>query len=220
MTGLTKNCPTCNSIMSYSRKDSLKESIDKNRQCKKCAKKDTIPSFIEDGTISKEVLKLISKTWFKNGDRPVNADAKKGLTYEDIYGIKKAKDIKDKLSSYIRTTEANEKRRAASRLIMIERLRKINKSFHPPYNPKACQYFNQLMKESNTYIQHAENGGEFLIRELGYWVDGYDQINNIVYEYDEKHHFVNEQLLNKDVRRQQEITNFLKCKFIRIKESI
>lgn len=45
------------------------------------------------------------------------------------------------------------------------------------------------MKDSNFFIQHAENFGEFYIKELGYYVDGYDKENNIVYEWDEKWHY-------------------------------
>jgi hypothetical protein len=62
------------------------------------------------------------------------------------------------------------------------------------------------------------NGGEFYIEKLGFWVDGYDKENNIIYEYDEKHHFdKNGKLLECDSNRQYEIENFLKCEFIRIK---
>lgn len=89
---------------------------------------------------------------------------------------------------------------------------------YPRYNPKACEYFNQMMKESNMFIQHAENLGELHIKELGYFVDGYDKENNTVYEYDEKHHYKCGKLTEKDIKRQKEITKFLNCKFIRIKE--
>jgi hypothetical protein len=74
------------------------------------------------------------------------------------------------------------------------------------------------MEETGTNIQHAENGGEFFIKELGYWVDGYDHINNIVYEWDETPHYVNNELREKDKLRQIEIEKFLNCKFIRIRE--
>ena len=74
-----------------------------------------------------------------------------------------------------------------------------------------------MMIENNIYIQHARNGGEYHIKELGYWVDGYDKINNVVYEFDEKYHSSKKQQ-EKDKTRQQEIEYFLKCKFIRIKE--
>ena len=218
MEELIKNCPSCDCIMTYSRKDSLKESIKKNRQCKKCAKKGTIPSFIINGKVSDEVLSKTSKSWFQKGQRPANSDFRKGKTIHEIYGDK-ADEILIKYQNRTQSDESNEKRRIKSRLIMIERLKKINKNFHPPYNPKACEYFNRLMVETKSHIQHAENGGEYFIKSLGFWVDGYDQENNIVYEFDEKHHFKNGQLYEKDIKRQNTITDHLKCKFIRIKWS-
>jgi hypothetical protein len=89
----------------------------------------------------------------------------------------------------------------------------------PFYNKNGCEYFNNLMKTNNCFIQHAENGGEFYIKKLGYFVDGYDEKNNIVYEWDEKHHYQRGKLSEKDIIRENEITNLLKCTFIRIKES-
>lgn len=88
----------------------------------------------------------------------------------------------------------------------------------PNYNKNGCEYFNSLMLEMNVNIQHAENGGEYHIKELGYFVDGYDRENNIVYEWDECHHYIGGKLREKDLIRQKEIENFLHCKFIRIKE--
>ena len=66
---------------------------------------------------------------------------------------------------------------------------------------------------------HAENGGEFHIKELGYWVDGYSPSKNIVFEFDEPSHFDKNGLLKKrDQIRQKEIEQYLKCIFIRIRE--
>lgn len=104
------------------------------------------------------------------------------------------------------------------RLNFIEKLKSIDKQFHPPYNRKGCEYFDNLMKETGINIQHAENGGEYYIEELGYWVDGYDKENNTVYEWDEKRHYVDDKLLEKDMIRQRNIEEFLGCTFIRIKE--
>lgn len=204
--------------MSYNRKDTLKESIDKNRNCKKCAKKNTTPSFIIDGKVSKSVLEKTSKTWFKKGHKPLNAEYRKGKTLSELYGNEKSKEILVKYKNRFVSQESIEKRRINSRKKMIEMLQKINKNFHPSYNPKACEYFNQLMKNTNTFIQHAENGGEYFIKELGFWVDGYDSENNIVYEYDEKHHFTSNKLNDKDINRQKLITEFLNCYFVRIKD--
>ena len=102
------------------------------------------------------------------------------------------------------------------RISVIKKLEKINKDFHPPYNPRGCDYFNKLMEEKGIRIQHAENGGELYIKELGYWVDGYDKENNVVYEWGEKKHYINGILREKDSIRQKEIEDFLKCEFIRI----
>ena len=214
----SKLCPSCNCVMNYKRKDTLKESIDKNRNCKKCAKKNTIPSFIIDGKVSKSVLEKTSKTWFKKGQKPLNAEFRKGKTLSELYGDEKSKEILVKYKNRFVSQESIEKRRINSRKKMIEMLQKLNKDFHPPYNPKACEYFNQLMKKTNTFIQHAENGGEYFIKELGFWVDGYDSENNIVYEYDEKHHFTSNKLNDKDINRQKLIIEFLNCSFIRIKD--
>jgi hypothetical protein len=93
--------------------------------------------------------------------------------------------------------------------------------FLPAYNKKGCLFFNKLMEnDNNIKICHAENGGEYHIKELGYWVDGYDKENNVVYEWDEDHHFNSKgELKLKDINREKEIKEFLKCEFIRIRQS-
>jgi len=83
----------------------------------------------------------------------------------------------------------------------------------PNFNPKAC-YIIEKYGENNGYnFQHALNGGEFYIKELGYWVDGYDKEKNVVIEYQEKHH-LHPKHIEKDKRRKEEIIKILKCKFI------
>lgn len=244
MCEFSKECPSCGVLIFYTRKDTLKDSISKNRECKKCAKKGTIPSFIINGEILPEVLEKTSKTWFKKGDRPKNADERKGKSLIDLYGEDKANEILIKYQNRIQSEESNNKRKETMikrweegifdtvnrvctenaknihRINMVKRLKETFTNFHPPYNVKACEYFNLLMEENNIYIQHALNGGEYHIKELGYWVDGYDVKNNIVYEFDEKHHFnKNGQLSNKDIERQNKIINHLNCNFVRIKWS-
>ena len=87
----------------------------------------------------------------------------------------------------------------------------------PNYNPSACLILNEHMNLSGSVIQHAENDGEYHIEELGYWVDGYDKENNIVYEIDEPAHFINGELCGRDEKRQKEIEEYLECEFIRIR---
>lgn len=88
----------------------------------------------------------------------------------------------------------------------------------PNYNKKACKLIDEYGIKNNYNFQHAENGGEFYIKELGYWVDGYDKEKNTVIEIDEIHHFDLEgNLKTRDINRENEIKEFLKCQFIRIK---
>lgn len=56
-----------------------------------------------------------------------------------------------------------------------------------------------------------------LIRQypcLNYFIDGYDNINNVAYEVDEAHHRPSKE---GDTQRELEIMGFLKCTFVRIK---
>lgn len=110
------------------------------------------------------------------------------------------------------------------RLIAIKRLEEFfsinGKTFAPSFNKSACDFFNKLMIEKKINIKHALNGGEYHIKELGYWVDGYDAENNIVYEWDEEYHYdIYDNLSERDILRQKEIENFLNCEFVRFRQS-
>lgn len=81
----------------------------------------------------------------------------------------------------------------------------------PSYNPIACKLIDEYGNANGYNFQHAMNGGEYHIKELGYFVDGYDKDKNIVLEYQEKRH---NYTTEKDLRRKKEIIEFLKCRFI------
>ena len=85
----------------------------------------------------------------------------------------------------------------------------------PMYNPSACNTIDIYGKENGYKFQHALNGGEFYIKELGYWVDGYDKQKNVVIEYYESHH---KKQVKRDSIRIREIKNVLGCKIIILKE--
>lgn len=107
------------------------------------------------------------------------------------------------------------------RLKTIERINKNiieGNQITPNYNRKACEMFDNISKNKNINIKHALNGGEYYIPHLGYWVDGYDEINNVVYEYYEKDHYIKGKLKDRDKNREKEIKKFLKCKIHVIKD--
>ena len=99
----------------------------------------------------------------------------------------------------------------------LKYLEKTKGQVIPRYNINSIPIIEEYGKQYGYNFKHAENGGEYHVKELGYWLDAYDIDKNIVLEIDEKHHFDrNGNLKEKDLIRQREIENLLNCKFIRI----
>jgi len=96
------------------------------------------------------------------------------------------------------------------RISTIEYIESAAGNCYPRYNINSIPLIEEYGKKHGYNFKHAENGGEYHIKKLGYFVDGYDKEKNVVIEIDEKHHFnVDDILKKKDVIRQQEIENFL-----------
>jgi hypothetical protein len=118
----------------------------------------------------------------------------------------------------------SEEHRRKVRLAHIRRIEKLRMGGHvlkPNFNIDACKIINEYGQKHGYNFQHAMNGGEYFIDYLGYWVDGYDKEKNVVIDYyeDNHHHYnKNGMMKEKDVRRINEIKNFLKCKFIILEE--
>lgn len=103
------------------------------------------------------------------------------------------------------------------RISTLKYLENQSGQIQPRYNIKSIPLIEEYGKENGYNFQHAENGGEYYIKELGYFLDAYDVYKNTVLEIDEPHHFKNGKLRKKDIDRQLEIEKFLGCKFIRKK---
>ena len=89
----------------------------------------------------------------------------------------------------------------------------------PLYNKKSIEYINNLNKQNNWNLQHAENGGEVCCK--GYYLDGYDKELNIAFEYDEPKHYIDKEnnvLRDYDIHRMKRINEILKCEFWRYNE--
>lgn len=89
----------------------------------------------------------------------------------------------------------------------------LNKKWGPRFNPIACSLIEEYGKKNGYNFQHALNGGEYRIKNLNFWVDGYDLEKNIVIEYNEKHHNFPIQK-EKDKIRREKIIHTLKCEFV------
>lgn len=156
---------------------------------------------------------------------------RKGKTYEELYGEKQALKLKQKCSE--RASGKNnpmfgmdrrglkpkhrpkhtEETKRKMRLSHINRIIKINGYIYPNHNPASIVIIEEYGKQNGYNFQHAENGGEFHIKELGYWVDGYDKDKNVVIEYYEKLH---NRTKEQDKLRKQEIIKYLNCTFIEV----
>jgi hypothetical protein len=94
----------------------------------------------------------------------------------------------------------------------------------PRINEKACKFIDQLNLKNSWNLIHGLNGGEYHIKELGYWVDGFDENLNIIFEYDEPIHYRCGNILRKkDLLRQNNIISYFKSigkpiRFIRYDE--
>mgnify|MGYP001561246141 CR=1 FL=1 len=146
---------------------------------------------------SEKTKNNISKTHkesFENGRKPWNKDIKTGpLTFEHKENLRKS---------------------------MLKYLKSCCGQDHPNYNLDACKFFKFLNLYCGWEGIYAENLGEFYIEELGYWLDYYEPILNVVIEWDEKRHYKNNLLREEDIIREDRIKNYLHCKFIRIKEEV
>ena len=137
-------------------------------------------------------------------------------------------DTKNKLKESLKGREGywlgkirGEQDKIKMRLSAIKRIKDnllSNNQVFPNYNKKSIFYLEKYAIENDYKIQHAENGGEFYIEALGYWVDGYDINKNVVIEFDEIHHNKKKQKF-KDMNRQNNIINHLNCSFIRLDEN-
>ena len=125
-----------------------------------------------------------------------------GKTYEEIYGVKKANKIKTK-----------------QRKKMLNNLAKRKVKVMPFFNQKACEFFKSLNDRFDLEGYYAENGGEFHIKELGYFVDYYEPNLNLVIEWNEEKHYDVNKLNDKHLKRQRQIKNKLGCMFVNIRES-
>jgi hypothetical protein len=211
----TRNCPKCDKIISYKSKKYLNSGKRNNTDCKQCVKSGKNNPFYGKHHSVERNLKF-NKMYAGEKSHMTGIIGKNHPRFGTKHTIESKMQIGEKHRGKIVSQYTRDKLRMC-RLADIE-----NKYGHiaPNYNKGACKIIDEYGKKHGFNFQHAENGGEYHIKELGYWVDGYDKEKNVVIEYDEKKHYDMSGLLkDKDIHRQQKIENYLGCKFIRIKEN-
>ena len=143
-------------------------------------------------------------------------------TEEHRRNLSKARRGKPTGRKFVPSPETRKK----MRLSAIERIKRVHgvSAFLPNVNPQETLYFSELEKQMGwDGIYYGKNGDkhQYFINTLGYWVDFYDPIKNIVVEYDEPRHYdANWNLRDKDVRRQTEIIAEMRCEFYRYNQRL
>ena len=119
---------------------------------------------------------------------------------------------KEKHPMYGKSLTLETKRKCRiSAIKRIEREKLNGYQLIPSWNLIACRRIDDYGKQYNYNFRHAMNGGEFFVKDLGFFVDGYDKEKNTVIEYYEKRH---DNQVQKDFERETEICNHLGCDFI------
>jgi len=227
-------CPECEKDIKYTLRWSLVRANKNNSLCKRCSQIGRI--FTDEHKMKikykRKFQSISDKTRVKMSQSHLGHLTPKAViekikksnlgqkrTEETKRNISKAKKgsvpWNKGLSNDIRLKHTNESIKKI-RISTIKNIENRVGQLSPNYNPSSIPVLEQKASELGiTDLQHAENGGEFHIKELGYWVDGYSKDKNVIIEYYEPFH---EKQKERDELRKREIENLLGCTFIEIKE--
>lgn len=200
----TKYCPNCGNEQVYKRKRDLTASIRKNTLCLSCSNKIKAEGKNNPMYGKKHSKETINKIKEKRKQQVFTDETREKMSKSRIKHLKEYNTWKGRAH----TDESRKK----MRLSQIKYISKMKGQMFPKYNIDSIPIIEEYGKKNGYNFQHAENGGEYYIEELGYWVDAYDKENNVVLEIDEPRH----KYYKNDDKREQEIKDFLGCKFIRI----
>lgn len=199
---LVRKCPSCKIQLDYGSIKLYNQAVDRNSCCKRCSKK--VPC-----TEDKKRKISASNSGIKNGMF--------GKTHSEEY--KKYLSEKLKNNPLPKTKNGIDKMRISMRKKYAEKFICYGYKY-PRINPTACQFIEKYGIENGYSFQHGMNGGEVYFPEVGAFVDGYDKTRNVVFEYDEKHHFDSAGgLKEKDLNRMKDLIKNIGCKVIRYNES-
>lgn len=146
-----------------------------------------------------------SKKWHKMMKEQFENNSNMGMKGKEAWNKGLTKEISEGVMKSVKTK--------------LERIKKHNGQLRPFYNINACKFFRKVDKLYKTNSRHAEKkGGEYFISKLCYFLDFYSKKYNLVVEFNEEQHYKNNKLTDKHKQRQKQIKDFLKCKFINIRQ--
>lgn len=203
----TRLCPECGGPIHYKSMYNMRYAIRDDKLCLSCTRKGNKNSFYgrKHTFKSRKKMKKNNAHYWSGKRRP-----KHSKKMSDRYKMLQSKG--DNMFG-LEPGECHPNARRANRLKAIKRIENAYGIFSPNYSPEACKLIDEYGQQHGYNFQHAENGGEFHIKELGYWVDGYDEKKNVVVEVYEPDHYTPKGRA-RDKLRKKEIQGLLKCKFI------
>ena len=220
-----RNCPRCGKQLRTKNKFWNKKAIREKRLCCVCSGK----------------FRIITEEWKENMRKNhANVSGKNnpfyGKTHTDktlkILSLPKTEEHKRKLAISLKGNPSPLKGKhhtdEAKRKMRISAIKRITKykfdglSMCPNVNKKETDYFVKLENEkgwNGIFFGKDNKNQQYLIENLGYFVDYYEPEKNIIVEYDETLHYNKDWTLKeKDIKRQEEIIKTLHCKFYRYNE--
>jgi len=207
-TNWVRKCPDCGNDIFYSTKYGKKYAENRNTSCRKCKPQGGWLKGMKHSKSSREKMSEVAIQYYKENPRTKEHTEKIAKKHRGKVGYWKGKNRKK--------TYENEDIRRRMRQSRAKYLQEVKEITFPNYNMTSIPILEKKAKELRiTDLQHAENGGEYHIKELGYWVDGYSKEKNIVLEYYEPHHKWGK-YPKKDKLRKGEIIDHLGCEFYEI----
>ena len=144
--------------------------------------------------------------------------SKKGVKFSEEHKreLSKSHIGKPSLKKGKKLSEKTKRKIAVS---VVRYMKKNIGDIHPWFNKDSIPFFKSIDKKYDMDAQYAtKRGGEFYIKELGYWVDFYSEKYNLVIEWNEEAHYKLNRLSIKHLKRQEQIKRKLKCIFINIRQ--
>ena len=212
------NNPNCKEELCYTEKYNRDNAEKRNTNCGSCSKKgENNPS--KRPEVRKKISESMSGENNPNYGKPRPKEIRKKIGDANRGKIRESvtEETRKRMSESHegkKHSEETKRKQRLSAIKIIEKNKLNGGQLTPNYNHEACKKIDEYNKKHNYNFQHAENGGERCID--GYFPDGVDEKRKTIIEIDEKHHYKNGKLNEKDVKRQQYFES-LGYKVIRIK---
>lgn len=220
-----RDCPQCNEKLTYSSYKNLWRANNYKKLCVKCTPHG---ERCESSEFFRNCPKCTIIVYYKTREGLRKALRKNPLCISCVQVVPStgrfhSQEAKDKISKnhakywegttgYWMGKPRSEEMKRKLRKSLAERFGGSN------FNTIACEFFDFINERMGWDGQHALRGGEFYVRDMGYFVDYYEPSLNLVIEYDEAPH-EKASHKKKDLVRQKNIIDALNCAFVRIKET-